>query len=196
MSNNNHCLLSHQNIFGTLAYGNANGAWVGKDTSNILNPTSYIFNDGQNWGNVCGKQSCSDNDECDLYASKVAQYENSGKNTSWIEKKTANLLTQCDTATTDCENKLQYRGLIVGKDGEKELVSAEPSESHRQICIRSKLPSGTCHDNYMNTANGCVQWFPHLGKTTVNHGGWVNRYCGLNGGDILRDDGGSKRKGV
>ena len=62
--------------------------------------------------------------------------------------------------------------------------------------MRSKLPSGTCHDNYINTANGCVQWFPHFGKTTVYHGGWVNRYCGLNGGDILRDDGGSKRKGV
>ena len=87
-------------------------------------------------------------------------------------------------------------GLIVGKDGDEELVSVEPTESHRQICIRSTVTSGSCHDNYVNTANGCDQWFPHLGRTSVNQGGWVNRYCGLNGGNILRDDGGNKRKGL
>ena len=112
------------------------------------------------------------------------------------ENKIAQLLEKCNTATAECQDKLSKAGLIVGKDGDKELASVEKSESHRQICLRSKVASGSCHANYVNTANGCIQWFPHVGRTTVYQGGWVNRHCGLNGGNILRDNGGSTRKGV
>ena len=149
------------------------GVWIGAKTYGAQQLQAYSFFDGQTWGNACNLQSCQDNDKCKA----LAAYGGS-------KQSTINSLTnQCNSETQKCLDTLVKWGLISDKSGKIDDVNPS-NENHRHVCMRSKV-SG-CHDNYVNTAHGCLQFFPHAGKNTVLYGGHTGTICSVNGGGIVR----------
>ena len=152
------------------------GVWIGKKTYGAQQLQAYQFLDGQTWGNACNLQGCADNDKCKALA--AAQAKGTYK-ASQIQSMT----NQCNQETQKCINKLNDWGLIV--DQSKEIDDVDPSEWHRHVCIRST--SSGCHDNYVKSDYGCLQFFPHAGKNSVYWGGHVGTICSVNGGGNVRD---------